>query len=127
MKKARKPPWKLPCSFLLLGNAFPRTEKKRNTPNSCKSNDRVDDSAQDRILSAEDPRHDVKLKKSDASPVERAYYGNDQSDSIHYHIKFASVKIDRKNRIPPKIPSQIFSPKSIAVFEFFLENYVLKS
>ena len=71
IKKARKLEISFPALFLLR-NAFSRTEKKRNTPNTCESDNCVDDSAENGILSAEDPGHNVELEKSDASPVERA-------------------------------------------------------
>ena len=46
-------------------------EQKRNTPQPCKTDKCIDDSAQDRSLSAKEPGNKVKFKKTDQSPVDR--------------------------------------------------------
>ena len=51
---------------------FSGAEDQRDTPDARESHYRIDDSAHDRILTAEEPRDHVELKQSDATPVERA-------------------------------------------------------
>ena len=62
------------------------SEKKRNTPETRKRNYRIDYSAYDRVLSAEQPGNQVKLENTDETPVERAKYGKDQTDFIKHFI-----------------------------------------
>lgn len=47
-------------------------EKQRNAPNARKRNDRIHDTAEERILTAEDPGDDIKSEKPNASPVQSA-------------------------------------------------------
>ena len=46
-----------------------RAKDQRDAPNSRQRHHCVDDSAQDRVLPAEQPRHKIELEKSNASPV----------------------------------------------------------
>ena len=69
------------CLFAVnAGTVFP--EQKGNAPKTCQANDGVNDSAQQRILATEDPRHQVKLENTHQAPVQRADDAQDQSDSI---------------------------------------------
>lgn len=70
------------CNFFRI--SF--TEKKRNTPDSRKSYNRVYDPADKSILPAEDPCDDIETEKTDASPVERAYDGEDKRNSVEHNI-----------------------------------------
>ncbi len=63
------------CPLLELSDGifrFPFTEEQGNTPDSRKRNDCINDAAENSILTAENPRDDVKTEKSDASPVQCA-------------------------------------------------------
>ncbi len=71
--------------FVKLGEVLACAEKKRDTPNSGKRHDGIYYAADERILSAEEPCDDVKLKKSDTSPIERTDYGEHKGNSIHDH------------------------------------------
>ena len=51
------------------------SEKKRDTPRARKGYNGIYNSAENRVLTAEKPCDDIKLKKSDTSPVSRADYG----------------------------------------------------
>lgn len=62
------------------------SEKKRNTPDTSKRNNRIDYSAYDCVLSAEQPGNQVKLKNSHETPVDRAKYRKDQTDFIKHFI-----------------------------------------
>ena len=59
-------------------NAVGIPEKQRDTPYARKGNERIHDPAEDRPLPAEDSCDDVKLKQTDAAPVERADYHKSQ-------------------------------------------------
>ena len=67
--------------------AFTGTEHQRDAPNTCQSNDRVDDSAEQRGLSAADPSHDVELEQTNATPVQSTEDGQNQRNAIHNHSK----------------------------------------
>lgn len=68
-----------------FGNgAVPFSEKKRNTPNARQSNDRIYYSADDGIGTAEQPSDNIKLKKSDTAPVERADYCEYKANSVKH-------------------------------------------
>ena len=73
------------------------TEKKRDAPHSRQSNQRVYYAADQGILSTANPGNYVKLEKPYASPVERAYDGEDERYSIHYHLSasFPGASPDR--------------------------------
>ena len=64
------------------------SEKQRYAPDTCKSDYGIDYSADDTSLSSANPRDNVKLEKSYASPVQRADYGQDKCDFVHNHINF---------------------------------------
>ena len=64
--------------------AFSFTEDQRNAPNAGKSDHRVDDPAQDRHGAAY-PGNDVKIEKTDTTPVESADNSENKSYSVYYH------------------------------------------
>ena len=79
------------CVLLLLVEsleALSGAEQKRNTPYTRQSNYRVDYTAYQSVLPTCDPSDDVKLEKTDATPIQRADYGEDERDSIHNHRRF---------------------------------------
>ena len=85
-------PWKNPdkrvsLRFLVLDlvKGLASAKQQRNAPNAGKAYQGIDDAAQQRGLSATDPGNDVKLKQSNAAPVERAYNGQNQRNAIQYH------------------------------------------
>ena len=51
------------------------SEKEWDAPRTRKGNHGVDYTAEDGVLTAEEPRDYVKLKQSHASPIRRADYG----------------------------------------------------
>lgn len=61
---------------------FSRAEEERDTPNAREGDDGVDDTADEGILTAAEPRNYVKLEKTDATPVEGSDDGENESDSI---------------------------------------------
>ena len=67
--------------------SFAGAEEERNTPDTCQSNNGVDNPAAKRSLTAQQPRHKVESEQSDASPVQGADDGDDQSDSVHNHCQ----------------------------------------
>ena len=72
---------------LLEGISY--TEDQRDTPKRGKRNHHVNDTRQDRPLSAKQPCDRIKAEKTDAAPVESANGGYDQGDSIknrHHNI-----------------------------------------
>ena len=73
--------------FLILDSlkGLASAKQQRNTPNTGKSYYRVDDAGEERGLSTADPCNDVKLKQSDAAPVESTYDGQNQRNAIQYH------------------------------------------
>lgn len=82
-------PWKksrqgVSLRFLVLDSVkgFASAKQQRDAPNAGKSYNGVDDAREKRGLSAADPGNDVKLKQSDAAPVERAYDGQNQRNAI---------------------------------------------
>ena len=68
-----------------LLDVFSCSENQRDTPDAGKSHDGVNDAAEERVLSATNPCHDVKGKQTDATPVESADNGDDQRNAIHDH------------------------------------------
>lgn len=70
-KQARQP------SVLVLDlvKGFASAKQQRDAPNTGKTYNGVDDAGKQRGLSAADPGNDVKLKQSDAAPVECAHDG----------------------------------------------------
>ena len=77
------------CLWLIfqLLKALAGAEDQRDTPNACQGNDGVDDTAEQRGLSAADPSYNVKLEQTDATPVQSAQDGKNQRNAIHNHSK----------------------------------------
>ena len=92
-KRLTQMPWKNPWArtsafvFLILDllKSFASAKQQRNAPNTCKTYNSVDNAGEQRGLSAADPSNNVKLKQSDAAPVERADNGKDQRNTIQNH------------------------------------------
>lgn len=61
------------------------SEKKRNTPESRKGNNSVDDSGNDGLLAAADPCYKVESEKTDAAPIECAHDSKYEGESVKYH------------------------------------------
>ena len=59
-------------SFLILDSikGFASAKQQRDAPNARKTYHGVDDAREERGLSTADPGNDVKLKQTDAAPVE---------------------------------------------------------
>jgi hypothetical protein len=49
---------------------FSFAEKQGNAPSARKRDDRIDDAAEKRVLSAKDPGDKIELEKTDATPVQ---------------------------------------------------------
>ncbi len=60
-------------------------EEERNAPNSGEGYDGVYYTADERFLSTEEPSNNVKLEKSDTSPIECTDNREHQGYSIHNH------------------------------------------
>ena len=60
-------------------------EEERYAPESCKSNDGVDDARTERVVSAEDPGNGIELEKSHSAPVERANDRQNESNTVNDH------------------------------------------
>ena len=106
----RFPNRRVSLDFLVLDliKDLASAKQQRNAPNTGKSYNGVDDAAQQRGLSAADPRYNIKLKQSDAAPVERANDGQNQRNAIQYHhfVSFAYCGIRlRKMRDSFEIPT----------------------
>ena len=73
--------------FLVLDSlkGLASAKQQRDAPNAGKSYQSVDDAGEQRGLSTADPGNDVKLKKSDAAPVESTNNGQNQRNAIQYH------------------------------------------
>ena len=54
------------------------SEQERNAPYSGKGNECVNDTAEDRILTAENPRYQVELEQTYTAPVKSTYDHEDQ-------------------------------------------------
>ena len=65
---------------------FAGSEEKRDTPDSRKGNDCIDYTAYKTTLTAAQPRNDIKLEKTYASPVKGADDGQYERYSVHYHL-----------------------------------------
>ena len=68
--------------FVKRFEAFSRAEKKRNAPDSRDRDQGIDDAAEHRLLTAEEPRYYIKLEKSYASPVESSHDRENKRDSV---------------------------------------------
>lgn len=58
-------------------------EQQGDAPCAGQTHQSIDDPAQERILPAEDPSNQIKLKQADESPVQTADDGKKQCDRIH--------------------------------------------
>ena len=67
------------------------SEYKGYTPDTRKGNYSINYTASDRVLTAEDPGYDIEAEKTDTTPVESTYDGNDQGNSIHNHNPISSL------------------------------------
>lgn len=56
------------------GQYFVFAEQERQAPDSRESNNCVDNTADNRALTAENPSHNIKLKKTDRAPVDCTDY-----------------------------------------------------
>ena len=85
--QGKNPSRRVSLRFLVLDlvKGLASAKQQRDAPNTCKAYQSIDDAAEQRGLSATDPGNDVKLKQSDAAPVERAYNGQNQRNAIQYH------------------------------------------
>ena len=61
------------------------SEEKGNAPDSRKCDDRVNDAAEQGVLSAEDPGDEVKLEKTDAAPVQSADDRQNERKSVEHN------------------------------------------
>ena len=71
---------RLICLFAV---AEATTEQQRATPQTANGDDRVDDTGDEHIRSAENPRDQIKLEQTDQSPVECADDDQCQCDLIN--------------------------------------------
>lgn len=69
------------CFMVCLGIS----EKERDCPDTCKRYQRINNTAEETCLTAKKGRYNVVLKKTDASPVERANDYQSKYDSIHHN------------------------------------------
>ena len=58
------------------------TEKQRDAPHACDTNEGIDDARNYRILASADPRDYIESEKTDASPVQSAYDRKNKRDSV---------------------------------------------
>ena len=83
-------------------DAFAGAEDEGNAPDAGESDYCVDDTADDGILTAEEPGNGVELKETDAAPVEGADNGKNQSNTIHQHkrsiLSWPEAEIRRSGR-----------------------------
>ena len=73
------------CLFLYVAEGITGTEEQGNAPYACQADDREDNAAQKRGRTSADPADNVKLKQSDATPVEGTHHSQKQRDSIDNH------------------------------------------
>ena len=87
---------------VLRFDAFAGAEDEGNAPDAGESDYCVDDTADDGILTAEEPGNGVELKETDAAPVEGADNGKNQSNTIHQHkrsiLSWPEAEIRRSGR-----------------------------
>lgn len=62
------------------------SEEKGNAPDSRKCDDRIDDAAEKRVLSAEDPGDKIELEKADAAPVQCADDRQNERKSVEHNL-----------------------------------------
>ena len=87
-------------------------EEQRNAPNARECNDRINDTAEERLLAAEDPGDKVKLEKTDASPVERTDDRQNERKSVE-HNEYPSFRIgnDRSTAVIVSAFKNFYSEK----------------
>ena len=75
--QGKNPSRSVSLRFLVLDlvKGLASAKQQRDAPNTGKTYNGVDNAAEQRGLSATDPGNDVKLKQSDAAPVECAHDG----------------------------------------------------
>ena len=75
--QGKNPSRSVSLRFLVLDlvKGLASAKQQRDAPNTGKTYNGVDDAGKQRGLSAADPGNDVKLKQSDAAPVECAHDG----------------------------------------------------
>ena len=69
------PAYGIPAVFISVIDQIVAAEEQGDAPRGGSAHQRVDDARQQSILSAEDPRDKVKLKKADQTPVQPADNG----------------------------------------------------
>jgi hypothetical protein len=62
------------------------SEQEGSAPQACETNDSVDDTAKECILSAKKPCNEIELKNTDETPVDTTDDGQDQSEHINHVI-----------------------------------------
>ena len=72
--------------FLLVAAATASAEQKGNTPQTCKTDDGVDDPAQQSALTAKEPCHQIKLENTHKAPVGAADDRQYQCQSIKHRF-----------------------------------------
>ena len=76
--------WLLPSVLLSVHlNLVILAEQKGRAPKTGQTNQCIDDPAEQRTLSTEEPGYQIELKKPHQSPVETTDDGQDQCDAIH--------------------------------------------
>ena len=71
--------------LLIVHSTTASAEQEGDTPKTRKGDDRVDDPADDGILTAEDPGNQVELKDTDQTPVDTTDDGKYQCQSIQHN------------------------------------------
>lgn len=76
--------WALPFDmlFALFSNKF-SSEQETDAPQACKTDNPVNNAAENGILTTEDPCNEIKLENCDQTPVDGTDDRQDQSDCIH--------------------------------------------
>ena len=69
--------------FFSVGNRASLPEQERDAPKTRKTDNNVNNSAYDVVLTAEEPGDEVKLEKTDAAPV----YGSDNGKNKGCSVK----------------------------------------
>ena len=72
------------CSLFLVGDRVTLAEEQGNAPHGRQADQGKDDAGEHGILT-ENRLHEVKIKDTDATPVEPADDGEDQRNSVKYH------------------------------------------
>ena len=84
--------------LLVVATAVASAEQERNAPQAGKSNEGVNNPADNGILATKEPCHKVKLENSDQSPVGTADDGKNQSKCIDHG--FTSICFSVEDRFP---------------------------